>query len=179
MSQALKNELTTSLRLETPADLEEIRQIHIDAFGRSAEADLIDALRNQGQITVSLVAATQEEVIGNAVLSPVTIMPTVPGLKMLGLGPMAVRPGFQLQGVGSKLIGRGTDVARMLGCQAMVVLGPPDYYERFGFAPASRYGLRSEFDESVGSFMVIELHPGSLSGWWNGVVRYQPEFWKL
>ena len=168
-----------SVRFETPADVETVRQVNTDAFGRPAEAALVDALRKQGQITVSLVAEVQQEVVGNVILSPVTIMPTVPGLKMLGLGPVAVRPGFQLNGIGSKLIGQGIDVARLLDFQSVVVVGSPDYCGRFGFVPASRYGLRCEFETPVGWFMVIELRPGSLSGWWNGVVRYQPEFWKL
>ena len=178
MSEVLTNQLTR-LRLETPADLDGIRQVHVEAFGRPAEAALVDTLREQGQITVSLVAEIDQEVVGNAVLSPVTIMPTVPGLRMLGLGPVAVRPGFQLNGIGSKLIGQGIEVARLLDFQAVAVLGLPDYCGRFGFVAASRYGLRCEFEARVGWFMVIELRPGSLSGWWNGVVRYQPEFWKL
>jgi putative acetyltransferase len=178
VGETLTNQLTR-LRLETPADLDGIRQVHVEAFGRPAEAALVDALRKQGQITVSLMAEVQQEVVGNVILSPVTIMPTVPGLKMLGLGPVAVRPGFQLNGIGTKLIGQGIDVARLLDFQAVVVLGSPDYCGRFGFVPASRYGLRCEFEAPVGWFMVIELRPGSLSGWWNGVVRFQPEFWKL
>ena len=169
----------TSLRLEAPTDLARIRQVHIDAFGRSAEADLVDALRRQGQITLSLVAEAEQGIVGHAVFSPVTIMPTVPGLRMLGLGPVAVQPGFQFDGIGSNLIEQGTDVARVLGYQAVVVLGSPVCYGRSGFVPAIRFGLTCEFNAPVDSFMVIELEPGTLGGWSNRVVRYQPEFWNL
>ena len=89
MPEAMKP--SPSLRLETSADLDEIRQIHIDAFRRTAEADLVDALRRQGQAVLSIVAVVENQLVGNVVLSPVMVMPTVPGLRMLGLGPVGVK----------------------------------------------------------------------------------------
>jgi putative acetyltransferase len=172
------SELVGSVRLETPDDLDAIRRIHIDAFRRRAEAALIDALRKQGQIVISLVAEVGNELAGNVVLTSVTVMPTVPGLKMLGLGPTAVSPSHQRKGIGSMLIRRAILEAWADGWQALVMLGTPEYYTRFGFASASRFGLRCEFDAPEEAFTVLELRSGTLKGL-HGVVRYQPEFWKL
>ena len=164
-----------SVRLETPADFPAIRRVNTDAFGRSAEANLVDVLRRHGQVLMSLVAEAEKEVVGHLLLTQVMLMPTVPGLKMLGLGPLAVLPQFQRQGIGSVLIRKAIDQAGADGWQAMVVLGDPEYFARFSFAPCSRYGLSSEFRVPAESFLVLELQPGALEGL-QGVVRYHPEF---
>ena len=69
----------------------------------------------------------------------------------------------------------GLDQCRDLGYHAAVVLGHPDYYPRFGFAPASRYRLRSEYDVPDEVFLALELQPGALATC-AGTVRYQQEF---
>jgi putative acetyltransferase len=99
---------------------------------------------------------------------------------MLGLGPVAVLTSFRSNGIDTMLIERGIDLARAQGWPAIVVLGPPEYYERFGFVPASRFGLTCEFRAPAGAFMVLELLRGTLKGWGEGgVVRYEPEFSRI
>ena len=88
---------------------------------------------------------------------------------------MAVRPEFQKQGIGSQLIERGLEQCRAAGQACVVVLGHPEYYPRFGFVPASRYGIRCEYDVPDEVFMIIELRDGALEGC-AGIVKYQPEF---
>jgi putative acetyltransferase len=173
MSKASQS--VASVRFESPGDVDLMRRINTEAFNGPAEANLVEALGKQGQIMVSLVAEVGKELVGNVVLTPVTVMPTVPGLRMLGLGPVAVLPKFQRQGIGSMLIRQAIGQACADGWQAIVVLGHPDYYRRFGFIPASRFGLGCEFDAPEGAFVVLELRPGTLEGL-HGVVRYQPEF---
>ena len=88
---------------------------------------------------------------------------------------MAVLPAHQRTGVGTALVRAGLDAARAAGATAVVVLGHPTYYPRFGFAPASRVGLRCVYDASDDAFMAIELVAGGFGGR-RGLVRYAPEF---
>jgi putative acetyltransferase len=94
---------------------------------------------------------------------------------LLGLAPVAVLPSYQGQGVGTMLIEAGLEQLRAAGHPAVVVLGHPSYYPRFGFVPASRFGLRWEIDAPDEAFMAMELSVGALSGI-RGVVRFRPEF---
>ena len=90
------------------------------------------------------------------------------------MAPVAVVPGKQRQGIGKSLIISGIDRCKKIGCNAIFVLGDPNYYTQFGFSPASRYGLGNEY-QARDEFMVLELHPGSLKNV-SGTVRYAPEF---
>jgi putative acetyltransferase len=173
MSQAIHTPV--SLRFETRDDLNTIRRVNTAAYGRVAEANLVDVLRKHWQVMISLVAEVENEVVGHVLLTQVTLMPTVPSLRMLGLGPVAVLPEFQRRGIGSMLIRETISQASADGWQALVVVGPPEYYVRFGFFPARQAGLESEFRVPPESFMVLELQPGTLADL-RGVVRYQPEF---
>jgi putative acetyltransferase len=114
-------------------------------------------------------------VAGHVLFSPVAVDPAAGRAGALGLAPLAVLPGRQRRGVGSALVRAGLDELRRRGAAAVVVLGHAAYYPRFGFAPASRFGLRCEFDCPDESFLALELRPGALAGG-AGVVRYRPEF---
>jgi putative acetyltransferase len=87
---------------------------------------------------------------------------------------MAVLPEYQRQGIGSRLVREGLEECRRMGCDVVVVVGHPGYYPRFGFAPASRKGLRCEYPVPDEVFMVAELKPDALRG--RGLVKYRPEF---
>jgi putative acetyltransferase len=169
------SEPIATIRLEVPSDREGIRQVHLDAFGRHAEADLVEALRRQGGIAISLVAEAQGQLVGNAVLVPVAVGLTAHGLKILALGPIAVLTGFQFQGIGSLLVGRAIEEGRAQGWPAIVVHGSPEYFQPFGFVEASRFGLRCEFGAPAAGFMAMELRPAAFRGW-SGLVRYPQEF---
>ncbi|GAB4533208.1 MAG: N-acetyltransferase [Anaerolineales bacterium] len=165
--------MSVRIRPETAADVPAIREVNALAFGRPAEADLVDALRAAGALACSLVAVTAAEVVGHIAFSPVTVA-RQPG-PFFGLGPVAVRPDWQRQGIGGQLIRRGLEVLRAQGAAGVVLLGHPGYYPRFGFRPASNFGLRLLWDVTPEAFMVLcfcEIEPGTLGG----LVRYHPAF---
>jgi putative acetyltransferase len=94
----------------------------------------------------------------------------------MGLAPMAVSPLRQRQGIGSQLVRHGLEYLKQMACPFVIVLGHPEYYPRFGFQPASNYGLSSQWDGIPDeAFMVIAFDEDTLpsSG---GVARYRPEF---
>ncbi len=165
----------TTVRPERPEDSDAIRRVVENAFGRPQEADLVDALRRRGAVTLSLVAEQDGEVVGHILFSPVTIGSGPSTLQALGLGPLAVSPSHQNRGIGSRLVRDGIERCREAGHEIVVVLGHPGYYPRFGFAPAMTHGIGRELDVPDGAFMVMELREGALGGR-SGVVRYQPEF---
>jgi putative acetyltransferase len=163
------------IRSEKPEDIPAIRIVNERAFGGAAEADLVDALRRDGKATISLVAEDDGRVVGHILFSPVTIETSERELVGVGLAPMSVIPERQKQRIGSLLVEDGLIRCREYGHRFVAVLGHPGYYPRFGFVPASRFGIKSEYDVADEVFMVMELREGALRGC-AGVVKYQPEF---
>ena len=164
------------IRKERPEDIAAIHEVHELAFGRRAEADLVDALRTSGKATLSLVALEDGHIVGHILFSPVTIDAADRTFPAVGLAPMAVLPERQRHGIGSQLVKAGLLECRNAGYECVVVLGHPTYYPRFGFVPASRYGLKSEYEVPDEAFMVWAWHDEVLRDR-GGVVRYQPEFY--
>ena len=162
------------IRAERPDDVPAIRVVNLSAFETSAEADLADLLRQQETPIISLVAEDDGAIVGHIVFSPVTLEGH-PALLLGGLAPMAVVPSRQRQGIGSRLVQEGLVLCRRIGFGAVVVLGHPEFYPRFGFTPSTRFGLRSEYDVPEDVFMVLELEDGALRGK-SGTVRYHPAF---
>lgn len=163
------------LRGEQACDHAAIAALNEAAFGQPGEAALVDALRAHGALTLSLVAIANDELVGHIAFSPVTITGDGGVRQAIGLAPMAVAPAWQRRGVGTRLVREGLERLHAAGAPAVVVLGHRDYYPRFGFAPASRFGLRWEHPAPDAAFMALELLPGALTGA-AGVVRYRPEF---
>lgn len=164
-----------NIRPEQPEDGAAIRQVVEAAFGRVAEADLVDKLRSHGKAMVSLVAEADRQLVGHILFSEVILDVNPKAVKVIGLAPLAVAPAWQKQGVGSQLTQVGLATCRAAGYDAAIVLGHPEYYPRFGFVPASRYGVHSEYNVRDEVFMAMELHTGALAGC-AGLARYQPEF---
>ncbi len=162
------------IRGEKESDRSAVHALNVSAFKTSAEADLVDALREQATPVVSLVAERSGAVVGHILFSPVTLEGN-PGLKIMGLAPMAVIPKYQRNGIGSALVRAGLEQCKQLGASAVVVLGHPEYYPRFGFAPSTRFGIRSEYNVPEEVFMAMELEPGSLRGT-SGTVKYHAVF---
>jgi putative acetyltransferase len=164
------------IREECEADAGRIRAVNLAAFETSTEADLVDALRRRVTPLISLVAVADDDanVVGHILFSPVTLA-SESGLVLMGLAPMAVVPSRQRQGVGANLVREGLERCRQLGVAGVVVLGHAEYYPRFGFVPAARFSLRSEYDVPDDVFMVRELREGALQGR-TGTIRYHPVF---
>ena len=162
------------VRPEQPMDVGRIRHVNRIAFETSTEADLVDALREQAEPIISLVADDGGAIVGHILFSPVTLS-SQPDLFIMGLAPMAVTPARQRQGIGSALVRAGLEECRRLGVGAVIVLGHAGFYPRFGFTPASRAGLASEYDVPDNVFMALELDDGVLRGK-TGTIRYHPAF---
>ena len=95
---------------------------------------------------LSLVAVVQNRVVGHVLFSPATVESEGSVVRGMGLAPMAVLPEWQRRGIGSELIGSGIAGLASRQCPFVLVLGHAEYYPRFGFEPASRYGIRSEWE---------------------------------
>ena len=163
------------IRTEKPEDLEAVRNVNIAAVGRENEANLVDQLRGTGS-TFSFVAVQSDRIVGHLFFSLVTVEGKCSkNLSILGLAPVAVLPNYQRQGIGTLLIGEGLKECGRSGFQAVVVLGHPHFYSRFGFIPASRKSLGCEYDVPDEAFMVLELENGALQDC-SGTVKYRSEF---
>jgi len=162
------------IRAERPGDVAAIDAVNRSAFNQPNEAALVVLLREQASPLVSLVAETDGALVGHVLFSPVTLTGYADAA-IMGLAPMAVMPAMQRRGAGSMLARAGLDACIRLGADAVVVLGHADYYPRFGFAPASRFAIASEYDVADEVFMALELKPAALAGK-SGTIRYHPAF---
>ena len=158
------------IRDERPADVRSIRQVNRRAFGRDQEANIVDALRSNGGTLLSMIAV-DEDVVGHVMYSPVTIG----DMTGAGLGPMAVVPERQRQGVGSDLVTTSLGRLRGAACPFVVVVGHPAFYPRFGFKPASAYGISCEWPVADEVFMILVLDRLQMQ-MVRGLARYRPEF---
>jgi putative acetyltransferase len=163
-----------TIRPEIAADTEAIRGVHQAAFETNTEADLVDLLREQAESVVSLVAHEGESLVGHILFSPVTLSGH-PELRIMGLAPMGVLPAKQRRGIGSALVRAGIESCRQLGSAGVIVLGHSEYYPRFGFVPASRFGIGCEYDVPDEVFMALELVTGAFSGK-SGTIHYHAAF---
>lgn len=163
------------IRPETTADIPAIYQVNKLAFDRDNEARLVDNLRNDGAVILSLVALVDGQIAGHILFSPVTISNESYQWLAVGLGPVAVLPAYQKQGVGSALIRSGLDKLNEMGHDVVIVLGHAEYYPRFGFKPSRPFGIQWEVDVPEEVFMVATLKEGALKGR-TGIVRYHAAF---
>ena len=164
-----------TIHLESAADVPGVRQVNERAFGQPAEAGLVEKLRHTCADSLSLVAE-DDAIVGHVLFTPVVIESAERRVAGMGLGPMAVRPERQRQGIGSQLVRRGLDILRERQCPFVVVVGHPEYYPRFGFQAASKHGLVSQWDSVPDeAFMVLVLDARAMAGA-SGVARYRDEF---
>lgn len=124
------------IRPERAGDERAIHRLTLAAFepmsySDGTEAAALDALRRDGDLTLSLVALDGDEIVGHVAFSPVTVDGSHDG--WYGLGPVAVRPGRQRTGIGTALIEEGLARLRARGARGCALIGDPSYYRRFGF----------------------------------------------
>jgi putative acetyltransferase len=129
------------------------------AFGREDEALIVVGVRADGVALVELVAEEEGRIVGHILFSR---MRCDPPRFVAGLGPVAVSPEIQNRGIGGDLCRAGIDAVRALGAEAVILLGHPTYYPRFGFSHALAAPLASPFAGRE-AFMGLELKPGALT----------------
>lgn len=150
------------MRPEHPEDLSDICSVNAAAFGRPDEAILIERLRDDGVVLLSLVAEAKEQIAGHILFSRMFIETAGGAVAAAALAPVAVLPEFQRRGIGVGLIRHGLDLLRARGERIVIVLGEPGYYRRFGFSSEKARSLESPFPSEF--FMAMELIPGALDG---------------
>jgi putative acetyltransferase len=160
-----------AIRAELPGDEAVIREVVGAAFNGVAhsggnEPDIVEGLRRRGELTVSLVALA-DEIVGHVAFSPVRIADGTPD--WYGLGPVAVLPRRQREGVGAALIRLGLERLRVRGAAGCVVLGDPAYYGRFGFVADAELRYLGPPPEYFQRLLLRGPAP-------HGVVSYSPAF---
>ena len=163
------------IREEQSQDIKPIRDLNKLAFGQKQEADLVERLRQTCDDLLSLVAVIQNKIVGHILFTPVMIELEDNMVQGMALAPMAVLPEYQRQGIGSELVRTGIEKLKTRQCPFIIVLGHAEYYPRFGFEPASLYGIRSEWEVPDDVFMILVLDEPEMKRI-SGVAKYRPEF---
>lgn len=163
--------IALTIQPEKPADFAAVKKIITLAFADMPfsdhrEAELVDALRScAGYIPeLALIAKTNEQIIGQVLLTQIHLQTQEGLIPVLSLSPLSVHPSFQRQGVGSTLMNEALVRAAKLGHRAILLVGAPEFYQRFGFASASLFGIRFPFDIDGKFCLAKELYPHSLHG---------------
>jgi predicted N-acetyltransferase YhbS len=169
------------IRLEEEKDRKEVNSLTYEAFknmefSSGDEAGLVERLRESKEYIpeLSIVAEYDSRIIGHILFTKISIVGEIE-YETLSLAPMSVHPDYQRMGVGKILITEGLYRAKKLGFSSVIVVGHSAYYPKFGFVPASKFGLKSTFDVPDEVFMAQELTPEALKDK-VGYVRYPPEF---
>ncbi len=156
------------IRPECRADITAIRNVHINSFSDNQEADLVDALRDQHDAVLSLVAIDGDTIVGHVMFSRMRAP-----FSALGLAPVAVLADHRKKGVADGLIKKGIELAKLAAWEGMFVLGNPDYYQRFGFSVAAAAEFQSRYAGPY--FMALSLQ-GSEFPVHTGAVSYADAF---
>jgi putative acetyltransferase len=167
----MQNNVT--IRPYRSSDAAAVKKLHTAAFPTPAEATLVEQLHLGGHAPVSLVAEQNGKIVGHVVFSRLHLEVDERFVSALALAPIAVDPTVQSLGVGSMLINAGHEKARCDGWDASIVLGEPNYYNRFGYDSGLVEHLDSPY---AGEYLMgLEFVPGVLSGQ-DGRMVYAPPF---
>ncbi|WP_058910863.1 GNAT family N-acetyltransferase [Entomohabitans teleogrylli] len=162
------------IRVEIPIDAPGIDALLRRTFKRDDEAQLVHSLREDGLLTLGLVATDDDgQVVGYVAFSPVSV--DGEDLQWVGLAPLAVDEAWRGQGLARQLVYEGLDSLNEFGYAAAVALGDPALYGRLGFEPAARYGLHCRWPGSEAAFQVHRLADDALNGV-SGQVDYHDHF---
>lgn len=172
-----EKELQIDIRSEKSEDYPGVSQVLFAAFGQEKEVTLVNRLRENPSFMpgLSLVAVIYSNIVGYILLTPIAIVSEDEEFPSLALAPVAVLPEYQGKNIGARLVTAAMRRAAEMEQDSIVVLGQPEYYVRFGFEPAAKWGVRAPFDAPNEAFMAKELHEGGLQGV-SGIVRYPEEF---
>ncbi|GAB4524807.1 MAG: hypothetical protein Tsb0010_08620 [Parvularculaceae bacterium] len=143
------------LRERAEGDAPAIRRLLIDAFEGEAECRLVESLYAAQALTVERLAEEDGQVIGYCAMSPARLAPPS-GQPVFGLAPLAVAPGRQGRGIGGRLVKESLEAVEIAHPgSAVILLGEPAYYARFGFAPAARYAIEWDGGAVGDAFQIL------------------------
>ncbi len=171
--------ISPEIRIEEKEDYNRITEVNNLAFNQTNEGILISNLRKTDKFIpgLSLVAELHKKIVGHILFYPLDIISGVKRSEILSLAPIAVLPEFQRKGIGKKLVIQGLKKSEALGFKAVVVLGHPEYYPKFGFNRASKWNIKPPIKVPDEAFMAIEL----VDGWLNdkaGLIEYPAEYYQ-
>ena len=157
------------IRLEQPGDEASVCTVNEQAFGGAGEANLVDRLRGDRDLVLSLVA-TEDGVVGHAAFSRLHV--AAASLRAVALAPVAVVPPYQGRGICSALVRDGLDRLRLAGEHLVLVLGDPTFYGRLGFTVEAAGRFSTPYDGPFMQALALSEHGAGAAG----VVRYPPAF---
>ncbi len=170
------------LRQETSKDYEQVFNLIEEAFKTEPFSDftehfLVERLRKSEAFIpeLSIVAEKDTEIVGHVLITKIKIISNKEAFNSLALAPVSVLPVYQNKGIGAQLILQAHAKAIALGYKSIVILGHEDYYPRFGYDRASKFGITLPFDAPDENCMAIELVENGLKGV-GGLVKYSKEF---
>ncbi|MBP1744586.1 MAG: GCN5-related N-acetyltransferase [Firmicutes bacterium] len=173
-----KKKKKITIRRETEKDFEAVHRVVKAAFEKAGhsngdEQELVGRLRKSDSFIpeLSLVAEHDGRIVGHILFTKAMIGGSV----SLAMAPLSVLPEYQNQGIGGKLILEGHRIAKKLGYRSVILVGHADYYPRFGYSPAGRWGIKASFDVPDENFMAAELVKGGLD-YVSGIVEHAAEF---
>jgi putative acetyltransferase len=168
-----------TVRPETAEDTRAIDVVHISAFGGEAEANLVSVLRDSAGYNreLSLVAEVGGRIVGHILLTRVPLRKHGEEKNVLALGPMSVVPSQSHRGIGSELTQAAIKLAQEKGYGAIVVLGHPEFYKRFGFSNAKDFQVSCNLPAPDDALTIVEIVEGNLAG--GGHVEYPEAFMAL
>lgn len=147
---------------EQPDQRPAIRALYLAAFPSAYEADLVERLRASGLVVVARVVRDGHAILAHILFSDLSVEVDGRRVAAVSLAPVAVAPAVQRIGIGTVLIRAGLLLVRERGCDAVIVVGDPAYYARFGFSAELAEKLHSPWTGPA--FMALELTPGALAG---------------
>ena len=174
------------VRKALDSDLDDVLSVERAAFDLEEGAEIVQKLLgdDSAKPIVSLLAFQENRALGHILFSRATIEPNVP-LSISILGPLAVVPDAQKQGIGGKLIENGLDILSKSGVDLVFVLGHPTYYPRHGFKPASNLGFEPSYpipEKNADAWMLQELRPGIIGNFRGKVICADslddPKYWR-
>ncbi len=162
-----------TIRHETASDREFVYEIEVAAFGQDNEARLVEALHDADHVLLSLVAELEGEIVGHILFSPMTVGTETDTNVAICLGPMAIAPSYQNQGIGTRLVETALAELSRLVSTPVFLVGHTEFYPRFGFRPAREFDVH--YMDDPDAFMALELAPGALTHV-SGTAHFAAEF---
>lgn len=165
-----------TIREENNNDLIIIKEINDKAFGQPHEGNVVDKIRESDSQILSLVAEIDNTTVGHIFYSEAEIEHNNEKIIGMGLAPMAVLPKYQKQGIGKRLISESLEILKKMPIPFIIVLGHEDYYPKFGFEVASKYGIKCQWDGVPDkAFMIMILDKANMFNV-HGVAKYRDEW---